>query len=234
MRIHYIQHVPFETPGYIQDWAEARGQALHGTHIYRHEPLPNLSTFDWLIVLGGPMGVHDEAEFPWLTAEKQLLREAVAAEKIVLGICLGAQLLAHVLGAAVTRNHEREIGWFPINRVAGAAVGGALAALPDALEVLHWHGDTFDLPPGAVHAFRSAGCAHQAFARGNRLFGLQFHLEVTREGCQALVAHGQDELAAGGRYVQDAVAILANNGRFEAAHRRLTPLLDAIANGKGA
>jgi len=232
MRIHYIQHVPFETPGFILDWAGLRRHTVHGTHLYRGEACPPQNAFDWLILMGGPMGVHDEPDFPWLAAEKQLLREAIAAGKVVLGICLGAQLLAQALGASVYRNHEREIGWFPITRVGDAAASGALATLPDTTEVLHWHGDTFDLPRGAIHAFSSAGCVNQAFVFENRLFALQFHLEVTWEGCRDLITHSNDALAGAGCYVQSARVMLANEWRFDAGHHTLIAFLDAVANIK--
>ena len=133
------------------------------THVYRGDPAPALDSFDRMVVMGGPMGVHDEQEHPWLAPEKAFLRRVVDAGKSIVGVCLGAQLLANVLGARVYRNPHREIGWFPIELTAAGTADPVFGPLAPGLSVYHWHGDTFDLPPEAVHLARSAGCAQQAF-----------------------------------------------------------------------
>lgn len=227
LRIHHLQHVPFEGLGSIEPALSARGHRLSASHLYRGDSLPAVDAFDWLIVMGGPMGVHDESLHPWLAAEKGLIRDAIAAGRSLLGICLGAQLIAQVLGAAVTRNAHREIGWFPVERSAAAAATRIGAALPPRFDAFHWHGDTFALPPGAVHLARSEACANQGFVFAERVVGLQFHLETTPESARALIAHGGDELD-GSRYVQAAAAMLAKPVRFAGVNRVMGDLLAAL------
>jgi GMP synthase-like glutamine amidotransferase len=150
MRIHCLQHVPFEGPARIGDWAERRGHSLAVSHLYAGDPLPAIDRFDRLVVMGGPMGVADEAEYSWLAHEKARIEEAIAAGKSVVGICLGAQLIAEVLGARVHRNPVKEIGWFPIELTEAGRADPICDGLTGQAEVFHWHGDTFTLPSGAV------------------------------------------------------------------------------------
>ncbi len=201
LRLHYLQHVPFEGPGRILSWAETAGAAITATRLYRDEPLPATSAFDLLVIMGGPMSTHDTDRHPWLVPEKAFIRHAIDAGKAVLGICLGAQLVAEALGARVYPNERREIGWFAIQRTAPAAGHPIGACLPPRLTVFHWHGDTFDLPAGSLALARSAACRHQGFVFGRRVVGLQFHLETTPETMQALIANGSDDLRPG-PYVQ--------------------------------
>lgn len=150
MRVHYVQHVPFEGLGAIEPWIRARGFTLCATRLFAGDVLPPLADFDWLIVMGGPMGVADEARYPWLAQEKRMIREAVDANKTVLGICLGAQLIAHALDAEVTQNRYKEIGWFVVERCEEARHSALTQRLPSRLLAFHWHGDAFALPAGAI------------------------------------------------------------------------------------
>lgn len=113
MKIHYLQHVPFELPEHISVWAKEKGHEITGTLLYENYYLPELSEFDLLVILGGPMGVDDEDKHPWLVLEKHFIKEAIQHRKLVIGICLGAQLIAEILGGKVYKNHYKEIGWFP-------------------------------------------------------------------------------------------------------------------------
>lgn len=227
LHIHWLQHVAFEGLGSIEPWATSRGHALSVTRLYAGDPLPSAGNFDWLIVMGGPMGVGDETAFPWLASEKRLLREALAAGKTVLGICLGAQLLAEALGAAVRRNRHREIGWFPIRLAQGPEAHPLVGGWPAELEVFHWHGDTFEAPAGATLLAASAGCANQAFASGERVVGLQFHLETTPAAARALIENCPGDLAPG-PFVQDAGTLLADTGRFERVNALMRRTLEAL------
>jgi GMP synthase-like glutamine amidotransferase len=227
LRIHWLQHVAFEGLGSIEPWAVARGHALDRTRLFAGEPLPIPADFDWLIVMGGPMGVGDEGRFPWLTAEKRFLRETLAAGKTVLGICLGAQLLAEALGAGVHRNVHREVGWFPVRLGAVAETHPALGGWPAEVEVFHWHGDTFTVPPGAVALAGSAACANQAFAFGERVLALQFHLETTPAAARALIENCSGDLAAG-PFVQDAATLLAPAERFDCINALMRRTLEAL------
>jgi GMP synthase-like glutamine amidotransferase len=208
MRIQVLQHVPFEGPAGIADWAASRGHPLTVARLYCGDPLPTLDTFDRLAVMGGPMGIYDEQDHPWLLPEKAFLAAAIQAGKTIVGVCLGAQLLADCLGARVIHNAHKEIGWLPIELTPEALADPVFGPLAPGLTVYHWHGDTFPLPPGTVHLARSAGCEHQAFLHQGRVLGLQFHIETTPESLAALVTYCADEIVPG-PYVQDAATMLA-------------------------
>ena len=154
------------------------------------------------------MSANDDTRHPWLAAERRFIREAIEAGKAVLGICLGAQLIARAMGARVYANPEREIGWFPVQGLGDGSRDPAWAASGAETTVFHWHGDTFDLPRGAVHLARSAGCEHQAFRIGDRVIGLQFHLEVTPAAVSGMVSNCRAELTPS-RYTQAESTILA-------------------------
>ncbi|MBP7603164.1 MAG: type 1 glutamine amidotransferase [Spirochaetes bacterium] len=226
MRIHCIQHVPFEGPAAVKDWALERGHVLSRTALYDNESLPAMDEFDWLIVMGGPMGVYDEDMYPWLAAEKRFIGRSIAEGHTVLGICLGAQLMAAALGGTVRANARREIGWFPVRLLPEAGRIPAFARLPREFDAFHWHGDTFGIPPGAVRAAESDACPAQAFSYNDRVIGLQFHLESTPESVEALVRNCAGELVEGA-YTQDAGALRANPERFA----RLNALMRAFLEG---
>ena len=222
MRIHYLQHVPFETPGAIERWAVLNGCKLIGSHLYRGEALPPLKSFDMLLVLGGPMSVNDENQYNWLAAEKRLVRDAVDSGRSVLGICLGAQMIADALGAPVYQATEKEIGWFPVRR---STANGAGALLPEEFTPLHWHGETFDLPPGATRLAQTLPVPNQAFQLGRRVVGLQFHLEVTPDGTRLLIENAGHEIETGGRFQQEGTSIV---NQSEYASEKVLPLLDRV------
>ena len=208
MRIHCLQHVPFEGPFGIADWADARGHSLMVSPLYAGAVPPDPADFDWLVIMGGPMGVGDESEYPWLIQEKTLIRRSIEARKTLVGVCLVAQLIAAVLGARVYRNREKEIGWMPIELTAAGQASPVCGLLPASLPVFHWHGDTFDLPAGAVHLARSLACEQQAFLYDGRVLGLQFHLESTAESVAGICAQCADEIVPG-THVQTAARMLA-------------------------
>jgi len=221
---HYFQHIPFEGLGRIEPWLLAHGYQIRATRFYAGEPPPDLDSVELLIILGGPMSINDEAAYPWLASEKQFIKNALEGGKPVLGVCLGAQLMAAALGARVYRAPEPEIGWLPIESCPSPHVGTFL--FPDKIEAFHWHGETFDLPAGARLLARSAACPHQAFQWGQRAIGLQFHLETTPELATALCQHCAHELVAA-PYVQSAEAIRnAPDSRYEKANACLGSLLD--------
>jgi GMP synthase-like glutamine amidotransferase len=228
MRIHYLQHVPFEDPAGIFDWAATRGHTMSGTRLFDQHALPRPDSFDLLVVMGGPMGVSDVDEHPWLADEKRFLAAAFDAGAKAVGICLGAQLLAEALGARVYRHTCKEIGWFDVQRTPASAWCPLFDGLPEHFTAFHWHGDTFDLPAGAIHLAASAACASQAFSYEGRVIGLQFHLESTLESIARLCAHCSEELAAG-PYIQSADAMFAAAERGCAATAPLMGrILDAL------
>jgi len=228
MRIHYLQHVPFEGLGSMEEWFAERRHTVSATHLYNGEQLPEQNSFDWLVVMGGPMGVADEDRYPWLKPEKHFIRATIDSGKPVLGICLGAQLIADALDAAVTGNPQREIGWFPITVAEDArstAVGKVLADNP---EVFHWHGDRFAIPEGAVPLAASEACDNQGFLYDNRVLGLQFHLETTELSARELILNCGDELD-GSEFVQGAEQMLSQPGRFIAINQLMADILDIMA-----
>ncbi len=184
MQIHCLQHANFEGPGFIKIWAESKGHQLTTTHLYKGGKLPNPEHIDLLVIMGGPMGVSDEVGFPWLKKEKEYVAQAIQSGKKIIGICLGAQLLAHVLGADVRRSEYSEIGWFPVLQRENHPL---LVGIPPQFYAFHWHSDMFDIPSEAVPVFKSAGCPNQGFIYKNQVAGFQFHFETTPESITAML-----------------------------------------------
>lgn len=194
MRAIILQHVPFERPGSIISWLERRGATIHYCRLYEATVFPDPATADLLVIMGGPMSVNDQDHYPWLEQEKEFIRQAVQTKLPILGICLGAQLIASVLGAPVYPNQHKEIGWFPVS---GVSAGSENFHFPQETAVFHWHGETFDLPDGAVRLAESKLCHNQAFQLGRRTIGLQFHLEVTPTTVELMIENCRDELVEG-------------------------------------
>jgi GMP synthase-like glutamine amidotransferase len=205
MRVHILQHVAFEGPGNILQWLASRHAKVSTTRLFASESLPSLDEFDAIIALGGPMSVNDEETLPWLNQEKVLLRDSVHSGKAVLGICLGAQLIASALGARVYAGEQKEIGWFPVRPIAHMTDSFSFSGEVNAF---HWHGETFDLPSGAIHLAESEACLHQAFQVGERAIGLQFHLETTPESAASIISNCRHELVRA-KYVQTEDQLLA-------------------------
>lgn len=227
MRVHHLQHVPFEGLGSMEAVLKEKGHTLTATHFYRGETLPLLDTIDLLIVMGGPMGVYDEEDYPWLKPEKRFIKAAIDAGIKVLGICLGAQLLADVLGARVTRNHHREIGWFPIARNDDMETTLFNEILPAQAQVFHWHGDTFEIPKGAQLLASSMACLNQGFIFNDRIVALQFHLETTPDSAALLIENGRHELN-GSPFVQSESQMLKNPERFATINGLMRSVLNAL------
>ena len=182
--------------------------------------------FDFLIVMGGPMSVHDEDKYPWLKKEKEFIRSAIENKKIVIGICLGSQLIAEVLGSKVYQNKEKEIGWFPIKFSHSENSNKILNSLPQELEVFHWHGDTFNLPKSSIHLAESKCTKNQAFVL-DKIIGLQFHLEITEKGLEKMINYCKGELDGSG-FVQSEDEIKNSNFLCKKNNEFMFKLLDNI------
>lgn len=224
MRVHYLQHVPFEGLGTIEGTLRVRGARIHCSKLYAGEKFPQLDEFDALIILGGPMSVHDETLLPWLADEKRFVRNAVQAGKRVLGICLGAQILAEVMGGKVIANAFREVGWFPVTRRSESHSSALADFFPDEILAFHWHGETFSIPDGASLLASSTACRNQGFVWNDRVIGLQFHLEMTMQGARDLIKYCAADLQRS-LYVQDAKTMLAERANFTAINAAMDTLL---------
>ena len=210
MRVLIFRHVPFEGAGLLGTALHDRGIAFDYADLYDAvAPSPDPAGYEGLVFLGGPMSVNDNLDY--LRREEQFIRDAIARGVPVLGICLGAQLIARALGAQVRRNPAKEIGWFDLHFAPAAADDSLFRGLSTET-VLHWHGETFDLPPGAELLASSDLCRNQAFRIGDRVYGMQFHLEVT----PAMIADWclQDENCGDMRELTSPVDPYYNSGRM--------------------
>lgn len=194
MKIHFLQHVPFEGPAYISTIVKNNNFSITGSRLYAGEKLPGCHEFDILAVLGGPMSVNDHDKYPWITEEMRFIGRCIAGEKAVIGICLGAQMIAGVLGASVKKNTCREIGWYPVTLTEDGRRSSLFGEFPETFYAFHWHGETFDIPGGCSCLASSEACRNQAFGYGDRVAALQFHLESVPESVDLLVHNSGDEL----------------------------------------
>jgi GMP synthase-like glutamine amidotransferase len=207
MRIHFLMHETFEGPGCIDDWIKQKGYTVKISRTFLREPYPGMEYFDWLIIMGGTMSVFEEEKYNWLKTEKEFIRQSVESGKIILGICFGAQLVAEVLGAKVYQAKEKEIGWFPVNLIK-SNLPSILKTLPANPTVFHWHGDTFDLPEGAIHLASSEANVNQAFLYRNKVLALQYHHEINKKAMNLMLENMGKQLKKD-RYVQAADEIMS-------------------------
>ncbi|HRP55842.1 type 1 glutamine amidotransferase [Agriterribacter sp.] len=227
LNIHYFQHVPYEAPGCIEQWAVRHGHTLTATHFYDSSySLPDIESIDALIIMGGPMGVYDDHLLEWLTIEKEYIATALQKNKKVLGICLGAQLIAACAGAAVNTAPHKETGWFKISPAKQLPKTHWLyEIIEDEPVVFHWHNDRFQLPDGTENLAVSEANDNQLFMLNENVLAIQFHLEITERGLSGMIENGADELIPGA-YVQPAYEITALQDFVKDNNRRMYRLLD--------
>ena len=178
MNIQVIQHSAADSPASAALILDQLGHLVSTTRIDRGDPIPQRVTADVLMMFGGGISLTASDLPPWVDQERELIRQYVDQGRRVMGICLGAQLLASALGATVQRNLEPEAGWHRVFHPDGSTQSGPATSLPREMMAFHWHQDTFDIPPGATHLYQSEACTNQAFAMGDRVFGFQFHFEA--------------------------------------------------------
>ena len=232
MRIHSLQHVPFEDLANIEVWAGEKGHEVSKTLLFNDEALPHIEDFDWLVVMGGPMGVHDEDTYPWLIKERRFIEQSISLKKVVIGVCLGAQLIADVLGARVYGNSYKEIGWFPVTLTSEADNSRTFNNVPRRFAAFHWHGDTFDIPQGGSRLAESEACPNQAFEYNGRVIGLQFHLESSAGSIDRLIGNCADEIVDG-KYIQSADQMRSVFNNVDDIRRILYMLLDNVEKEQG-
>ena len=226
MNIHYLQHVPHEGPGFIEEWAKQKNHNLNVTKLYEDQLFPEMTDFDLLIVMGGPMSVYDDDKIPWLAEEKSFIVHAIADGKKMLGICLGAQLIAHLLGAKIVKSPHTEIGWYPVKKTTQHSM---FKDLPDEFTAFHWHGEMFDIPAGAERIFSSEGCENQGFIYYGTVVGFQFHFETTPESVDEMLAIESIEETEG-KYVQTAEQIKSKIEYTKAINAYLTSILEYLTS----
>jgi GMP synthase-like glutamine amidotransferase len=209
MNVCIIQHVFYESPGLIQNWLDESGYYYLVLESGENPIFPGVEDFDALIVMGGPMGVNDENTHPWLIEEKEFINEFIQAGKRVLGVCLGSQLVSSVLGAKVIRNKTLEIGWFPITVKKESLPVKYQDVFSKEFITFHWHGDTFELPEGAVGFASSKATSNQGYIYKN-VAAFQFHLEVTPWMLKQLIEKHASDLNSEVEFVQSKDEILNN------------------------
>lgn len=226
MQIHLIQHAPFENPGAIISWAIERGHQINSTHTYNGEKLPDLSEIDFLIIMGGPQSTMELDKYPYLRDEVALIQQAINNKKIVLGICLGAQLITESLGAKTEPSPNKEIGIFPVQLTHEGEQDPIFGFFPKIFDVMHWHNDMPAIPAGAILLAASNGCPRQAIRYGDRVYALQFHMEMTKELVQNMITNCPNDLKPG-NYIQDELQLLSID--FTELNKKMFCVLDYLS-----
>lgn len=225
MRIHSLQHVPYGHSTTIAQWAESKNHTLSITPLYQDLEFPDPDDIDLLIVLGGPMSIFDEDRYPWLKEEKKFIISAIEKGKFILGICLGAQLLADALGAKVYKSPYTEIGWHPVSLTEEAKNSRIFSRLPRTFTPFHWHEYSFEIPMGCQRVAQSEGCANQAFECHDRLIGIQFH--VRPPIIKRAIACFREQMKTG-KYVQNPEEILNGKANAKKLNAFMSLLMDGI------
>lgn len=221
IRVQVLQHADGEGLGSLRKWFLEKGAYISTTRVDLNQELPSLNEFDWLIIMGGPMGAYEEDKYSWLPAEKQFIRTAIENNKRVLGVCLGGQLIASAMGANVYANSQKEIGWFPIRKTNDIAPW-----LSSNQSLLCWHGDCFDLPKTAISFATSDITEHQGFCLGPRVWALQFHIEALH-GTTNIFYKVSGACLPEGDYVQS-LESLSSSQHLQASQKTAFKLLDFI------
>jgi GMP synthase-like glutamine amidotransferase len=224
MNIHFIQNDPIVLPANAEEWARARNHNVKITRAYEGEALPDQKEFDLAIILGGRMGAYEEDKYPWLIDVKEWTEAMIEADKYILGICLGAQIISDTLGGSVRPHDHPEVGWFRINFKEEANDHPLLTGLQPPTQFYEFHFDTFEIPRGAQLLASSRTCARQMFAVGSRVLGVQFHPEFTAKSIQDAL-NNTSETNAANHYAQDPVAMVDEQS-IEISKAWLFQLLD--------
>jgi GMP synthase (glutamine-hydrolysing) len=210
MKILFITHADFETPGVIETWAREKKYEVSMLKPYREESCKPNDDFDFLIIMGGPQSACDLDKYPYLFDEIKLIKKAIEQDKIVLGFCLGAQLIGEALGAKTERSPEKEIGVFPIILTSDALTDPILKDFPKVFPAIHWHSDMPGQTKDSILLAGSAGCPRQILRYRNKVYGFQCHLEITKAGIEAMVAACPEDLVLS-MYTQTKQELLAND-----------------------
>lgn len=228
LNVSCLMHVPFEEPGFINDWISRKKHDLSITRLFKNEVLPERSEIDMLIIMGGPMNVYDFHIHAWMQEEIEWVSSYIDMGKPVIGICLGAQIIAASMGVQVYPGENKEIGWHNLQFLPALGDFKIWDDLPPARKVFHWHGDTFPIPEGAVRIAGSQAYPNQGFIFDQKVLALQFHLEITPEGITDLVKNCREELVPG-PFIQAEEEILAETRYFRSNKELMFDLLDYLS-----
>jgi GMP synthase (glutamine-hydrolysing) len=176
-----LEHEESEGPGIFQPLLHASGLSFKRIKLFTGEAIPGAENLQGVLIMGGPMNVYEESAYPFLAEEDRFLKQCLRNAIPVLGVCLGAQLIAKAAGAKITKAPAKELGWYEVRLTDAGLYDPLLAGFAKNFSVFQFHEDTFDIPPGAVHILDAPGCLHQGYRIGNNIYGLQFHLEATQE-----------------------------------------------------
>ena len=229
MRLHLLHHNPVDSSrNNISSWAENKGYAIAHTYLCNNEALPTIEDFDWLIVMGASQHAWEEDIYPWLPTEKKFIRQALEDNKIILGICFGAQLLAEALGAEVFVNPHNEIGWHEVTLTSEGQRSYLFQNVPEQFTTFHWHADHFALPPGCTRLAYSKATENQAYiCRERRIVGIQFHPEYPLESVRYFVREFGD-MIQNGPYVASEEKILSQTDQIPETYGLMAAILDNI------
>lgn len=223
-------HDRHEGPGLIKTWSRANDYTFKAISVYNDVPMPNIGPLDLIVVMGGPMNIYEEVKYPWLAREKAFLTQCIKDGNQLIGICLGAQLLAERLGATVTTNGKKEIGWYDIEWTDKALEHPYFSGISRNEIVFHWHGDTFSIPPEAIHLATSKACKNQGFLWREQVLGLQFHPEITASLLEEFIQANRNELKCTGPFIQTAGRIKLLSEKNIPDRKALFSILDRFTH----
>lgn len=230
MKFLVLQHVPFEDLAYIGEYLDEHQHTYQYCRLYGGETIPAPREFDGLFIMGGPMNIYEDNKYSWLLAERKYIRRFIEIGKPAIGICLGAQLLSDALGGMVMKNEHKEIGWYPINITPDGLESPLLEDIPERITVFHWHGDTFQLPPGAELIFTNQTTRHQGFLfdkKDIKVLGLQFHMEYTPQSIEKMIEYCSDEMV-NAPYIMNEEEILESMEHTQVTKKILYRLLNNL------
>ncbi len=227
MKIHCIRHEPFEGLACIENWIKSHNHKLTFTLTHLHQTFSSEIDFDLLIIMGGTASIYNKTNRSWLDPEKRFVQRVMKENKKILGICLGAQILAYALGADVYKGKQKEIGWYNVNFHRDQ--NPDFSFLPERIETFHWHGDTFEIPDGAKCIASSEITPNQGFVMDNNIIALQFHLEMTVDSLQKLTRAVKSDLKEEGKFIQSSEQILSRQDLIGPNNVLIYDLLDFLA-----